>query len=1213
MNGPAPRPVARTLAALSAFSAVGFLGWGAWRVLRAQLALPNLVPHLDHLLVLSLGALVAALAAAGLGHVPGRQPKSIPEPEPNPPGGPSLALAPAPSEAFVAESLPPPVARRSSRRARGAVKAIPRPASSRDPAGALLLAIGAWVLFAGLTVGLGFALREGGVRAGDADLAAKIATPALLWSAGGLALSFLASWAVLRRLAPGADPILLPVVAVLCSIGWLFLASVGPDLAAHRGKEGFAGMAGNHLRWTLLGLAACLGAVVLSQRGWLKRMVRLKYLMAIAYLVLICANGFFGTEREFGARVLQIGPIAVQTIEIGKYLFMFFAAGYLAEEAEWVRAGDRLDWKLVAPWLLVVGVGLAPVLWPLKEVGPTVLIGLAVLALLYAGTRSARLVAGLAVTGLVAGTASYAVGFPGVVRRRMDAFLYPFESIEQVAQGLWSLAAGGWNGTGLTSSTAYRVPIIESDYAFAGWVEMTGLAGGTALLLLYGLLCWRGLEAARWADDRFEGGLALGLTAVLASQIVMIVAGTLALAPLTGITVPFVSHGGISLVTNFIAIGALLSISARPGAAPDPDRDRPVRQVGAAWAVLFGLLAVGLFQRSVGGAEELAAHPFVGVGRQARLQGAVDAGAVVRDESGTFVRDSSVSLSGYLAADVDRQLTAGTIVGLADGSARVSERCCSVQNPRTAGSESAIVRGRILDRAGRVLAESVAIPGSRRRARVYPYGAAMFDVTGVHHPLLVATTGVETRLDDVLRGEQSGDARRGLGRLVSRRDAGDDVQTTVDAGLSQRAWKLLAREGDGVGATSTGRGAVVVIDARSGEILAAVSRPAWDPNTWAIESDDEGTDRWQDQADPAAWEAVGYDRSDHPRVSRALDTRYPPGSTFKLVIGATWLESGRDPEHRVTCRGGAPTAPELPGCHRHGRHPSPDLREAIAESCNAWFGAAGIEVGPAAQAIASDLGFGREWDLLAGVPGRRWPVLASLAWSRSGDDASPVPWDLAFFARNPKKVARAAIGQDTVEATPFQMAMVAAAVATGGSVVPPRLVSSLRVAPDPSRPDQPGPIWATPEPSEPVRAFGEETADVLHEGMAGVMTEGTGRRLPSVVRGGDGHYRLLFREGLGEDADVVSVAGKSGTADVCTSCSLDPHAWMVAWAPADGRRRDAKVVVAAFVENGGSGAAGKLALEVLATALNVVQDQGPDPVPVELRVEASTPVGDPVP
>lgn len=1064
--------------------------------------------------------------------------------------------------------------------------------------GSLTLLVSAWIAFGAWVTGLGFASREGGVRVGDAVLSTTLEPTALVTQALILGAIFVLGHLVLRRAAPGSDPILYAVVCLLSGIGWLYLGALAPDLAAHQGKLGLAGLPANQHASILAGVVVCVGAAALGRAGLLKKLARYRYLMALLYLALIAVTVVFGHSRARGAIVLTVGGVDIQSIEIAKYLLMFFAAGYLAEESEWLRVGRRLNARLVLPYLLLVGVALAPIALGLKEVGPTLLIGLAVLTLLYAGTRSATLVGSIAGAVLLVGTLAYQLNTPSVVRQRVDAFRDPFDHVVQIAHGLWAMAAGGTAGVGLTRAATHRIPIAESDFAFAGWVEATGFAGGAALLFLYALLCWRGVQVARRADDRFEAGLALGITAVIAAQVVMIVAGNMAFAPLTGITVPWVSHGRISLLTNFAAAGALLAISSRGSEMASHPWQVSLRTIGLAWLVLFLALGYGLFQRTVVASETLATTDFVNQDRWARLKAQVADGKVVLDRHVPVVA-ASVG-PGRTQTELLRQIDAGAIHANS-GTLAVDASCCRIRNPRRSAAAPTVTRGRILDAAGRPLAQSVPVPGSRRHARVYPYGAALFPVTGLASPLLVDRTGAEVLFDDVLAGDAEGSPRRSVQRLVSTSDAGDDVQLTVDAGLSQHAWRLLGLAGDGLGTTSTGRGAAVVLEGRSGEVLASVSRPAWDPNTWTIEDTDDG-ERWTQSLDRDGWMAAGTDREQMLRLSRATEVRYPPGSTFKIVLGASWLEEGKDPEERVTCRGRTPADAKrhLPGCRRHTTHPEPDLGQALAVSCNAWFGHAGITLGAAVLDLADAWGLNRGWDLAGGLLGRAWPTLSSKAWTTADGDL----WDARYFRQNPRPAARSAIGQDTVESTPLQVALLAAAVANGGELVAPRLVSSVRVAPDPSRPEALGGVWGQATAEPPVRVTSRGNAKTLGEGLQLVMTEGTGHKLPRVVRMADGHHRLVAPAdvpNLDPAAEVLPVAGKSGTADVCRNCGLDPHAWFVAWAPADARPEDAKVVVATFVENGGSGNAGAAAMELLAAGLNQQAARGIDPVPVDLR------------
>lgn len=504
----------------------------------------------------------------------------------------------------------------------------------------------------------------------------------------------------------------------------------------------------------------------------------------------------------------------------------------------------------------------------------------------------------------------------------------------------------------------------------------------------------------------------------------------------------------------------------------------------------------------------------------------------------------------------------------------------SVRNPRLQGSHSPVPRGRILDRRLRVVAESLPVPGRDSRGRIYPYGAAAYPVTGAA-VTSARTQGLELRLDDVLRGGLDGHPSRDRALALHPPQAGDDVVLTIDAEMQEAIYRAL----DGQ------RGAVVLMDVDTGELLAYVSAPSWDPNVWDY---DLRTRRpWRNTFDPEAWEQAGFDREERPMLDRAGGESKPPGSTFKVVTASAWLADAHAPSESVRCLGRSRETRLR--CHIHrldtADH-SMDLVPAIAESCNTFFGLAGQTLGPSLEHTATGFGFNSRFDLLAGVPDASWDTVPSFAFAERGDDGGFAPHDERWYRANRYLVAQGAIGQNVVEATPLQMAVVASVIANGGRMVDPHLVKELRTGRDPSVRDDHGVgylhVVSTPGP----QVVPAEHAALVQRGMVMVMADGTGRKLTHEETA-DGLPAARNSRG-----QLVSVAGKTGTAEVKDK---EPHSWFIGYAPADSPR----IAVAVLVENAGAGAeaAAPLGVAVLAEGVSLL-DQGAALPPAELSAPA---------
>lgn len=408
---------------------------------------------------------------------------------------------------------------------------------------------------------------------GPALLAVGLATLAIVRRQGvvlgdvapavGLGVALLAAHLLLSRRYPRADQLLLPVAAVLSSVGLIMVDRLAPALALRQ------------LAWVALGLGVMLAtALLLPSVSWLRRY---RYSAAVLGIALLVVTLVLGVDPNgSGARLwLGVPDLLFQPSEINKVLLVVFLAGYLEEKRELL---GQLGWRIgpvrlpplvyLGPLLVMWGLSLAVLVWQ-RDLGATLLFFGIFLAMLYMATaRTSYVVAGLAL--LVLGAVFCYQAFAHV-RVRVDVWLNPWsdpaESGYQLVQALMALASGGVLGAGLAHGYPLYIPAVHTDFAIAAIGEELGLAGSLAIVALYLVLVHRGYRIALQAVDGFSQLLAAGLTTVLGLQALVILAGTTRLIPVTGITLPFVSYGGSSLLTNFIIVGLLLRVSAeREGA-----------------------------------------------------------------------------------------------------------------------------------------------------------------------------------------------------------------------------------------------------------------------------------------------------------------------------------------------------------------------------------------------------------------------------------------------------------------------------------------------------------------------------------------------------------------------------------------------------------------------------------------------------------------------
>lgn len=425
-----------------------------------------------------------------------------------------------------------------------------------DPLGRARRRTELWLLVLATAISLGaYALAglgtEGRVPPGVAGYGALLA--------GG----YLAAHLAVRRLAPDADPVLLPTAGLLAGLGFAVIYRLDPERAAAQSA------------WLLFGLALfALTLAVVRDHRQLDAYTYTIGLLGLLLLLLPLAPGI-GTEVR-GARVwVQLGALRFQPAEIAKVLVVVFAASYLAARRELLAVATRRLGPLalpeprhLGPLLLAWGVSLA-VLFFEKDLGSSLLFFGLVVALLWAATARGAYPAIGAL--LFAAGALFAYHSFAHVQDRVAVWLnaldprYLHDEGFQVSQSLFAMATGGISGTGLGLGRPQDIPDAPTDFVFAAIGEELGLLGTTAVLLLFAVLVARGFRAALARPDAFGRLLAAGLSTILALQTFVIIGGVTRLIPLTGVTLPFVSYGGSSLVANFVLLALLVRTSADAG------------------------------------------------------------------------------------------------------------------------------------------------------------------------------------------------------------------------------------------------------------------------------------------------------------------------------------------------------------------------------------------------------------------------------------------------------------------------------------------------------------------------------------------------------------------------------------------------------------------------------------------------------------------------
>lgn len=644
----------------------------------------------------------------------------------------------------------------------------------------------------------------------------------------GLFAAFAAAHIGVRIFAPGADPAILPVVFTLSGIGITFVTRLQPDASL------------GQVIFLFLGVALMVGTLAVVKN--LEVIKRYKYVLGIAGIILLVLPMFIGTEIYGSKLWIKIGGFQFQPGEFAKVLIVLFLAGYLAENRELLSISNRTvlgikfpRLRLLYPLFIVWGVCLLVVAFE-RDLGSALLFYTIFLIMLYVATGR--------VSYVIIGLALLAVGAFGMyqimshVQVRVAIWLDPFSDAQnlgyQIVQSLYSLADGGLAGVGIGKGMADIIPVVASDMIFAAIGEEMGLLGGSAVLLLFMLFAVRGLTTAARAKSDLAAFSAAGLTAAISFQAFTIVGGVTKLIPLTGVTLPFMSQGGSSLLASFVIVALLLR-------AGDEATGRSTEIANTSTD-----LATAGYRTTVRGSHMR--RPALDTPESGLLGRVALANRLTR----------TVFLFTALFAVLIGNITYIQVI-------KASEYQDMPSNNHTINKARYIKRGSIITADGLTLAESVQ-QADGTYARSYPNGNLAAHAVG-YYSQQYGTMGIENTQNDTLTGSKDYSSwQNALNSLAGISEPGNSVQLTIDSRIQRAAEQALA-----------GRvGAIVALDPRSGAVLAWASAPTFDNTNIqaAIE---------------AANASGGADTSMYDRATLAL---YTPGSTFKVLTLASALENG---------------------------------------------------------------------------------------------------------------------------------------------------------------------------------------------------------------------------------------------------------------------------------------------------------------------------------
>lgn len=576
----------------------------------------------------------------------------------------------------------------------------------------------------------------------------------------GLFCSFVVAHIAVRKFAPGADPAILPIVFALSGIGIAFVTSLSPENAL------------GQVVWLFLGVVLMILALALVRN--LDALASYKYTLMLVGIALLLSPLLPGIGWEaYGSQIwIKIGSYTFQPGEVAKIFIVLFLAGYLAQNREMLSVFTHKvgpfhfpDFRTLLPLLVMWLIAMLVVVFE-KDLGSALVLFFVFLTMLYVATgKKSYLAIGL---GLAAIGAVFLFSCFTHVQTRVETWLDPFADATgdgyQLVQAIYHMANGDLFGIGIGKGDYDSFPVISSDFIFVSIAEQIGLLGAAGVLLLFLCLGIRGLVTAARAKSDVSSFIAVGSTAVIVLQAFIIVGGVTRLIPLTGITLPFISQGGSSLIASFVLVGLLLKC---------------------------GDEATGVGTEMLSGTSSI------------RLNGVLG-----RVSLGKRLTTVAVLLSLMFAA-LAANLTVIMVV-------KAEEYKEMPSNNITLAKQAEVERGTISTYDGVILAQSVPNEDGTY-SRVYPAGPLASHVVG-YCSEQYGTSGIEASYNEVLQGNSSFASWTDvLNYYAGINTAGNDVKLTINSKVQQAAQDAL----DGY------TGACVVLDPTTGAVLAMASSPTY--------------------------------------------------------------------------------------------------------------------------------------------------------------------------------------------------------------------------------------------------------------------------------------------------------------------------------------------------------------------------------------------------
>lgn len=730
-----------------------------------------------------------------------------------------------------------------------------------------------------------------------------------------------------NRLIPKHDPYLLPIAALLSGWGLMMI---------FRLSNGFGF---RQMIWLPVG--GLLFFLLLKTENILTLLRRYKYIWLIGGAVLTALTLVFGINPSGWGPRLWLGVLGVffQPSEPLKLLLIAYLAAYFTDK---ISIRFRFS-ELILPTLVMLGL-IITLLLVQRDLGTAVIFVFLYITMLYAASGKHIIIVGIPMLLALAGAIGYF--FSDIVKLRLDTWLNPWADPNgasyQVIQSMIATATGGFLGTGIGMGNPGVVPVTHSDFIFTAITEEFGWLGAVGLIFLFILFVTQIFRLSVNTQQTYQRFLAIGLASYFSIQTIMIAGGNLGLLPLTGVTLPFISYGGSSLVTSFLCLALLMRISSVPKTESPPMHTSPTLQS----VLIHRAFSIG----------------FVAV----------------------------ILMSSLWAIWRKDELTA------------------RIENPRWIMDDAQVARGLIFDRKGDLIVDIEGARGSYLPvlqhiplSPVIGYVSAQYGQTGLQKGLYPYLRGLEGRSSyEILRQRL----------LYNLPPAGFDVRLSLDLNLQQEVDTLL----------QDAMGALVILNANSGEILAMASHPYFDP--LQVDSD---------------WKTLVLDET-APLVNRATQGGYPLSTAFEPFLLADLIERKMPPNFEA-----------IQSDPRRCFVPTAETSsvDQLGLGCEALFSAI------INQQTSQDLG---NFFTASGIINQPEIILPTLRGQQVLSDTV----DLSLFS-----------GDHAYRITPLQMATLAAAISNEGNIPAVRIVNTYHIATD---------VWlAFPSSREQLPLFSKATSDAI--------------------------------------------------------------------------------------------------------------------------------------